>query len=262
LEYRPECYRQLLKYLGRSDASAEWIEVAVRHLRQEHAVGGETRALELAKTYSMHVRDLDLARLSARLGSLHILATYSNLEAFLDDFRSHHPRKVRSRTSSEDLVSYSLDAYGVSPSQAGTFECDVLEHYRRVRNACLHDPNSIENKRDTTFREKLAERSKTTRYARLAAPNGPTDLNFDDFALLTRSLKHFSRAFCQAAAPSDDELLELVRASPFPKRLRGLGSDRQVIERLATFLRSKFGLPTTASLVADRLVKNGLLAQG
>jgi hypothetical protein len=228
-------------------------------------LGGDARVLELARTHGMHVNDLDpLKQLPTRWGCLAILSTYPNVETFLDEFRVHHPRELqRSRVQDEDLLSYSLSSFGVSKSDVGGFECDVLDHYRRMRNHLLHKAHEDESKRDKSLRESLATRRARTRYAGLSAPNGPTELCFDDFALLTRSFKHFSREFCARAAPSDDELLSVTKRDVrLIRGLREAGRDHLVVtRRLTNYLRSNYGFPKTAESVANRLLDGGLLAQ-
>jgi hypothetical protein len=260
--YRPRSYRELETYLGASDATVEWLEVAVRHLAREHSLGGASRLEQLATDLGVKVNAIPVERLAARTRSLELLAIAPYVEVFLAEFRREHPRVIRTRTSDEDLLSYTLDAFDISRHSVGEFEYEVVQYYRRARNHLMHRIKSAQQQEELTIAAELRAR-RPERYVRLDAPNPLEQLLFDDFLLFTRALKSLGQALCNAAAPSTQELISAVAVNTrFVSSLRDRSQNPERIRRrLASYLRTEYGYGTVADAIAADMIANGLLAQ-
>lgn len=263
-EYRPQCLRSLYKLLGRSDATVEWIEVAVRHLSHINTAKGVERIDELAATYGVRVNNIDFEDLPSRWASLQVLSVYQQLEWFLDEFREEHPRDVRSRRSDEDLLSYTLVAYGVSKHDAGMLEFEILDYYRLARNHLMHAPSAPQSKTHVTQLSRISGRLKeNTAYRELSAPNTIDALNFDDFMLFSRALKNLARNLCAATCPTADELLaRLKNNAPLRRLLNGTNQNEERMQRsLASYLQRCYGFPSCANELSAAMLRQCPLAQ-
>jgi hypothetical protein len=262
-EYRPQCLRDLIRLLGYSDSTIEWSEVAIRHLRAERQAGGEERLRELARAYAMHVNPIDLDGVAVRMASLHIVAVQQWVEWFLDEFKREHPRHTRDKKSGEDSLAFILSAFNITSNAVGQIECEILEYYRLVRNHLVHNPTAAQRKVHERQGEKIRTRLPSSPFAKLSAPNPIEALRFDDFVLFTWAAKRFARNLCRHSTPSvDDIFLVLTGDAPLLKSLRGVKQNTDRLEqKLATYLRTRFALVTTAESFSRELLKKGLLAQ-
>lgn len=260
--YRPRSYRELETYLGASDATVEWLEVAVRHLAHEHTLGGASRLEQLATELGVKVNAIPVERLAARTRSVELLTVAPYVEVFLTEFRREHPRVIRTRNGDEDLLSYTLDSFGISRQSVGEFEYEVVQYYRLVRNHLMHRIKSAQRQEELTIAAELRAR-RPERYARLDAPNPIERLLFDDFLLFTRTLKLLAQALCNATAPSTGELISAVAANKkFVSGLRDRSQNPERIRRrLASYLRTEYGYGRVADAIAADMIANGLLAQ-
>ncbi len=263
-EYRPRCLRDLYNLLGFSDASVEWIEVAVRHLEHEYTFGGNPRMYMLAEEYKVRVNPIDLKRVSVRWSSLQILSVYQFAEWFLDQFRREHPRNIREKKDGEDLLSYTLDAFNIRKVDFGQLEYDVLDYYRRVRNHLLHTAIEPQKKTDITQLENIQQLIKESQYSKLLAPNRIESLCFDDFILFSRVLKHAACTICTLACPTTEEFFLLIQKEY--KLLQVLNAEKdsecRLKAKLTSFLHMNFGLKNTADKICVKLLEEmRLLAQ-
>jgi hypothetical protein len=260
-EYRPRCYRDLERVLGASDATIEWIEVGSRNLKREHDAGGDARTDAIAAECGVRVNAFNWPSLGPRLARLQIVTVCQYIEWFLDSFRREFPRSVAPRHSEDDLLKYTLNAYCALPNQAAALECSIIEYYCSVRNHFLHSVESAPRKPDARLAEDLRARLASSRYATLGAPNSYAALAFDDFVLASRAVKNFSRILCTHAEPRRDELQVAIRSDLATiRRWRGRAQSPRLVESVATYIRRRFGFPTSAAGLAYDMLANGLLA--
>lgn len=262
-EFRPRCLGGLNDLLGRSDATVEWIEVAVRHLKQVNDNEGTSKSCELASWHGIKVNLIDFNDLPVQWASLQVLSVYQKLEWFLLEFRDEHPRKVRSRNNGEDLLAYTLDAFNVSKHNVGILEYDILDYYRLVRNHLMHKPIEKQAKKHINQCESINERTANSVYAKLDAPCKLTTLGFDDFILFSRALKNFARSLCAATCPTAQELAALLEVDvPLRKALRRVNQNpERVQKKLASHLRRYYGFPSCADDLSSAILKECPLAQ-
>lgn len=264
-EYRPASFHTLWKLLGESDSGLEWLEVAVRELLRVHQEDGSSAASLLAQRHKIRVNDLEVEALTAHWARLQIVAVAQYLELFLDQFRTEIPRDVRARASREDLVTYTLDVYKVKTPSVGALQCDILGYYRKVRNQFVHDPAAEASKMLIRQAESLRQAIQVTSnpYSTLAAPNPPAAASFDDFVLFSRALKDFSKGLSASVVLTDEELRRKIADDlPLTSSLRReKGESARQMRILANYIRQHFGFHTRAQSIAERFLKDGLLAQ-
>jgi hypothetical protein len=262
-EYRPRCFRNLQELLGLSDATVEWIEVAVRELKHVHEVGGAEKASALATQHGIKVNRIDFDSLPPRWASLQVLSVYQILEWFLVEFRQEHPRKVRGKKDDEDLLSYTLSAFAVSKHKAGMLEFEILDYYRLARNHLMHNPAEPQAKTHITQCERIEELMDNTPYSKLRAPNKLIALGFDDFILFSRALKNLARALCAETCPTAEEFAALLdKDDTLRKVLRGTNQNRdRVHNKLESYLRRRYGLPSCAESLSTAILSLSPLAQ-
>ena len=262
-EYRPRCLRGLYKLLGLSDATVEWIEVAVRHLREINDTQRIVRVGDLAATYGVRVNNIDFKDLPSRWASLQVLSVYQNLEWFLAEFREEHPRHVRKKKPDEDLISYTLNSFGVSKHDAGMLEFEILDYYRQARNHLMHDPSAPQKKTHVTQRARIEQLKANTAYCGLSAPNTIDAFDFDDFILFSRALKNLARNLCAATCPTADELVALLKNdAPLRRLLNRTNQNQERMQKsLASYLQRCYGFPSCANEISAAMLQLCPLAQ-
>lgn len=249
--------------LGYSDSTVEWVEIAVRHLRKEHSDGGDTRLAELAAIYGVRVNPIDMHGVALRWATLQVITVHQHVEWFLDAFRLEHPRKVRSRKAGEDLLSYTVDAFGLSRSDVGMLEFEILDYYRRTRNQLLHGDSGKQKKVHRTQLDRIRESIKLSKFTKLDAPNAQEALKFDDFILFSRAVKDVARRLCSRAEPTAAELFEVLRNKrELWVALRSVKQNaRRVHGKLTLYLRTEYAFAETAETLSQDILALGLLAQ-
>jgi hypothetical protein len=256
-DFRSPAYRSLVKALGESDAAVEWIEVGVREVQRIYKLEGPKAAEQLAARHDVHVNVIDLADLRTRCAHLQLLAVYQQAEQFFRLFRKTHPRNVTfSRDADEDVLTATLAAFDVNPSQVGHLECDVFQYYRLARNFIMHDPEGDQRK---THKKKCAElrvQVSESPYKMLDAPNFIEQSAFDDFVLFTRTLKQLAGNLCTATIPTDDELAALAMATPhLLSKLKSLHARPDRCENaVAGFLRERYSISAARATKIGQLV--------
>lgn len=262
-EYRPQCLRGLYRLLGLSDATVEWIEVAVRHLSHINTHEGVERVSDLAASYGVRVNNIDFVDLPSRWASLQVLSVYQKLEWFLVEFREEHPRDVRGRKSDEDLLTYTLDAFDVSKHAVGVLEFEILDYYRLARNHLMHAPSAPQSKTHVTQHFRVERLKENTTYGRLSAPNTIDALNFDDFILFSRALKNLARNLCAATCPTADELVARLKKDPTLCRIlnRTKQNQERMQKSLASYLQRCYGFPSCANELSAAMLRLCPLAQ-
>lgn len=262
-DYRPHALHTLWHLLGESDAATEWGEVALREFAAVHAKGGPQAVEQLAEKHGIRVNDFQEQALRAHWARLQVIAAAHYMERFLDSFRREFPREVTSRSNDEPLIRYTLRAYGVGAEQVGELQFELLLFYQRLRNWVLHEGAQQDKKRLQTEAAKLKERvAASSLYATLQAPNSAEAVCFDDFVLLTRALKDFSKGLCQHAAPTRLEMQTvLATRKDLIKELRRQNNIRRRTRLLANCIVHQFGFISLAEKLAAEMLENGLLAQ-
>jgi|AP95_1055475.scaffolds.fasta_scaffold33901_2 hypothetical protein len=146
MDYRSPAYRALVKTLGESDATVEWMEVSVREL-EELASNKPDMPLLLAAKHGIHVNVIDFRQLRTQSSRFQILAVYQQVEWFLNEFRGKHPRSADyMRTNDQDPLTATAEAFGVSKVSLGELEVDLFHHYRLAQ--CYHARSESRSRKD------------------------------------------------------------------------------------------------------------------
>jgi hypothetical protein len=246
-----------VKSLGESDAAVEWIEVGVRKLQAIADKDGFDAIQALASEHGVRVNTVAMDEVRRRCARLELLAVYQQAEHFFRLFRKTHPRSVEfRRDSDEDVLSATLDSFGVKASQVGQLEHDVFQYYRIARNLMMHDPEGDQRKTHKRTQEALRKSLEGSAYAKLDAPNLVDNLCFDDFILFSRALKQLAANLCEATSPTDTELVKVALSDDgLSSKLRFLGGNpgRQA-NAVASYLRERYSIPSTRAEAVTQLV--------
>lgn len=258
-EFRSPAYRALMRALGESDATVEWIEVGVREIAHVSTTKGAGVAKELAVQHGVHVHPIDLTKLRSRSARLQILAVYQQAESFFQAFRHTHPRQVEyNPRQDEDVLSATLRAFTIATLEVGQLEVGLFHYYRDARNLFMHNPQGNQSKEKRTNCINLREQVATSSYSNLNAPNYTDQIQFDDFVLFTRILKQLAANLCTATNPTDDELAACVRQDKqIMRKLNSLKDNRRrSINVVASFLRERYSIPIERAESISHLVLN------
>lgn len=218
---------------------------------------------DLAAAYDVRVDNMDFADLRSRWASLQVLSVYQKLEWFLVEFREEHPRVVHSRKPDEDLLSYTLDAFGVSKHDAGMLEFEILDYYRLARNHLMHTPSAPQSKTHVTQHERINGLKENTAYSGLSAPNIIDAFYFDDFILFSRALKNLARNLSAKTCPTADELIAVLKDDNSLRRLlnRTKQNQARTQKSLASYLQRCYGFPSCANQLSAAMLELRPLAQ-
>jgi hypothetical protein len=175
------------------------------------------------------------------------------------------------RSDGESLLKSTLTSliggYDKGVKAVGRFEVDVAEYYRLVRNGFAHAGAEGAARKDVDALRKLVEKQGDS-FSRLNAPNLYSEIEFDDFILFTRVVKQLANKLCQAARPTNPDIVQmviklnesghhnvnfkkLVGQNPTPVRRRRV---------LAGLLRTLYGLQEDESTPIIELLLSGPLA--
>lgn len=246
--FRPLCYRSLVKSLGKSDATVEWIEVAIRHLVNEYHDFGTVHLQSLAQNCGIRVnidgKNKSISELQKEWPKMQISAVHQMAEEFFTNFDDQHPHQIKAKRQDESLMSFTLRAYHVSRIDVGKLQYELVDYYREVRNCIMHKPTSSKINSLKLKRVQLHKDIENSIYSSLNAPNLINELTFDDFILFSRSLKHLAGKLCQATMPTDEEFINAVKSdAELDKRLSRLTNNKKRKKNLiAAYLRERYSL--------------------
>jgi hypothetical protein len=204
-------YRELLGSLGHNDGLAECIEVAVRDFLQEAKQHGDAKAylLERAKHHRIVVNELDDLNIVIRAANSYLVITYQHLEAFLYKFLAEATEVLGvsfpGRADKESALDWALRVLpgGTNKNRQRIWRERylLLNYYRHVRNAFLHDQKS-ETSTQTAFEQANRFRLLIRDDYKLDAPNAPNEITMDDFLLFTRLIKYLATDLCRMCIPN------------------------------------------------------------
>ena len=232
--FRFQCYKVLLRTLGRIDAICTFSYLAVLRLQSEigHENSPHLRLGEMAKEYSMVVNHIDKEIMPNRLTLMYILAVYSQLEEFLKLLIQEHPNsKEWERKTDEDLIKFVLRSVVVLNKNDCEYEREIVDYYRLVRNRFMH-PGTKEIHLENQLK-KLKKIIPNSDYSSEA--NLYHQVNHSDFDLFTRAVKVLAEKLCIKARPTDDQIVEMAKVD-----FKNLNKYRNNLERYRNALSQKF----------------------
>lgn len=209
--FRFPAFRNFRKRLGEMDAATECIEVGVRILQKK--LQSETLSI-ISASNGIKVDDVSSEALRSRSSSFYILGVHNQFQLFLHEFRNEHPSSREWRyNDGKDLLTDIISNLHENESQGirflGKLEYDVCEHYRKIRDGFMHPSPRADNLAKSSSKLKTLITSET-RYDRLNAPNIPSESNFDDFVLYSRSAKSIAERLCILGRPTNEEIASLL----------------------------------------------------
>lgn len=167
----------------------------------------------VSSEFKVRVDTLDVPLLKRQIAQFHIASVHQEFEAFLKDVARELRSELVQRSAGESLLKSTLvsliGGYDKAVNAVGRFEVDVAEYYRLVRNGFAHAGAEGAAKKNVDALRKLVEKQGDS-FSRLNAPNIYSAIEFDDFILFTRVVKQLANNLCQAARPTDQEILQMV----------------------------------------------------
>lgn len=207
--------RTFCKELGYVNATNQYMELAVRYFERDH-MGEELQAA--ARNVSLSVSALP-EKYTVRMAKGYIVSVHSSVESFLNGFSSlignpteraaaYDPKKDGNKLLWILKACYAEDL----PRDIQTYY-DVCNYYRLVRNEIVHDGSQSTDYR--TARRKVGDLSsgllQSSMNARLSAPNGVDELNFDDQVLFSRAAKELCERIYKDSQYDWEQILEYNR---------------------------------------------------
>lgn len=271
-KFRFASYRDFKRTLGKINAVVECAELATRKFIDEavNAPNQDSFVQSVSSAFKVRVDSLDVPLLKQQIAQFHIASVHQEFEAFLQNLARELRGKGVDKPAGESLLKCTLvsliGGYDEAKTAVGRLEVDVAEYYRLVRNGFAHAGAEGAAKKDVdALRARVKQQSE---FLRLNAPNIFSAIEFDDFILFTRIAKKLANNFCQAARPTDQQIVEmvikldatkhknvdfknLVRRNPTPARLR---------RALGGMLRTLYSLESDEASPIIELLISGPLA--
>ena len=247
--------RRLERYLGESDAILEIDELACRFFIDAAGLSGNAKAFvaECSKKFGVCVNLEEFDAWRAHLAQRHIVAVYESAERFFKEFRGEHSELHRrdwtERKDGMSLIDHALENAGQSKAEAeeivGADLIRRFEYYRLVRNWIVHDKTRKPEKEEDARRH-LPQYSDANAVAlgRLAAPNSPESLRFDDFILFSRVTKLLAERLNVLGKPTEASWISAFDMKPFKALLK---NPERLKNAVAGKLRTEFGMHSEAA---------------
>jgi hypothetical protein len=214
-DFRFVAYRDFKRTLGKINAVVECAELATRKFvdEAEHAADPDKFVQQVSAEYTVRVDKLDIPLLKQQIAQFHVASVHQEFESFLKDLAREIRGELIQRPKDKSLLEATLvelfGGYDKSVRAIGRFGIEVADYYRQVRNGFAHTGADGVVKKDVNALRKLVEEQGDS-FSRLDAPNLHAAINFDDFILFARVVKQLALKLCQAARPSDEEIVEMV----------------------------------------------------
>jgi len=255
-------YNQLKLELGEIDASAACLELAMREFIAASKRFSSSTAFvqQLSQQHGIRVDVFDIGLFVRRGAALRIIGVTQAFEGFIDRYIESHPRiqDKEGRKKGELLLNFVVRKMG-SPkstvdSLTDSLDYKLYSYYRQLRNGIAHQTTATQSATALSLLHPLqTETHNDPRYVRLAAPNDPQGLTFDDYVLFSRAAKAVAANLCQIGGLSEQEIVEWLET----KRDRSGSLIRQA-NHVRTLLRIAFGLDRQAAeTFADRMNLTG-----
>lgn len=247
--------RRLARYLGESDAILEIDELACRFFLDSARQSGDAKDFvsKCSEKFGVCVNLSEFDAWRAHLAQRHIVAVYESAERFFKEFRREHSelhrREWKGDADGKSRVALALENIGPSEEQAErTVGLDLIsrfEYYRLVRNWIVHGRTRPPEK-ETDALQNLSEYSdaNVAAFERLAAPNRPESLNFDDFILFSRVTKLVAERLSALGRPTEESWVSTFDMKPFKALLT---KPERLKNAVAGKLRTDFGMNLEAA---------------
>lgn len=264
--FRFVCYRDLHNTLGAVDAIVECIELSVRHfhcLAQED-VDVNNFVKQMSDKYYVKVSAINFNSLKQRASCLYLLNVYQQFEQYLRDLRKEYPLEDSwSDDKNRSLFLNTLDNLRNKNKVITSFEIDLIEHYRLVRNYFMHsiDIESC-NQNVKVLRSSVIKDKVLYKYS---APNMYDQIEFDDFLLFTKVVKDVAIKMCIIGKPTDDYIIEMLVRRPtydsFQKGIKKLkNNSTRATKAIQGFIFSEYCMPPEESENIVNIFLNRILA--
>lgn len=214
-------FRSLKKRLGEFDAVVECNEIAIREFTKQVQESGDIKKYiqELSLKHRVRVDEVDFLKFASRIRQFYVLSVSQQGDQFLTEFekeyKEYYPEKTwQKNTEKTVLYNVLMNVFG---SEALAFHhlseavFQGFEYYRLIRNLVAHSENykvsKITNQYNLTigFQADLQEK-----YHLNGGLNAYTDINYDDFLMITNIVKNIGYCLCKHSTPSNQRVAEIL----------------------------------------------------
>ncbi len=212
-------YRRLKKTLGEFDAVVECNEIAIREfIKNAEEKGSEKYIKQLSSDHDVRVDAVDFSKFSSRIRSYYLASVCQQLEQFLKDFRSEWKeffpeREWLNRKEGETALANALRTLeGLPVDLLSPNLIKVYNYYRLVRNYVEHTDRDIKALTDLIDEIEKGNEIKgdLKNLHILKVSNRIESINFDDFLILTKIVKHIAFSICFHAKPENNKIAEML----------------------------------------------------
>ena len=256
------CYRRLFRHLGETDAMVELTELASRYFLSAARRSGDVPAFLSSATmeHGVCVNLAEVECLSRHLVRTYIVIVGSAVERFLKEFRKEHialyrkewigdrDKKDRLHLAFENLVGSRIEG----ENQIGIDLVSRFQYYRNLRNWVVHEKESNLEEPQERFNAIIPYSQEHQKmFQRLAAPNQPDSLAFDDFLLFSRLTKLVAEKMCLIAAPPSEHW---TKCGEFRKYKKLQNNPNRMRNAISGKLRTDYGMDEpTARWIAGNI---------
>lgn len=215
-------FRALKKRLGEFDAVVECNEIAIREfaVQVRSSTNAKKHIEELSLKHRVRVNEVDFAKFGARIRQFYVLSVTQQAEQFLEEFQQEYKEYFPAKTwqpknSSETVIENVLinifgnKTAGINKITEGVFE--AYEYYRLIRNLVAHSENykipKITNKHNAA---KIHLTDLQTRFHLSGGLNEYTNIDYNDFLMITNIIKSIGYSLCQEATPNNQRIAEIL----------------------------------------------------
>lgn len=222
-------YKILQKELGYSDVINEMSEMIIREFMDTVQLSNEFEIDygEIAKRHGIHLNFSDMNEVTNSLSRNYLVNSYSVVENFFREFRKEYcelhdtdwnfdDKESKLKSTVKNVIDNAkLDE---AIEKIGTFNYNVMEYYRLVRNATVHDIRRTKNVPNEFYQEtKIGLVDKYEQYGLIKAPNKYENINFNDFLLYSRVSKNIAYSLSCLTQPSLYVIANRIKLEKYDK---------------------------------------------
>ncbi len=249
-----KAFRDLKKRLGKFDAVAECNELAIREFEFQGKGNLNSYIKTLSDKHRVSVSSVDFPTFLSRIRQFYILSVMQQADQFLNELKKEYAElnnfdlTINQQKEGETDLSYILriifgsEATGIQA--VGSQYFDTCEYYRLVRNKISHSETTKD--RDIKLKKQY-EIAVATKYK--TAPNSYEEINFDDFLLISQSIKNIGYKICELKKPPNENIAKALDKqnllSPLSKLKNNISESEEGKKRyeyaLENLINSEFG---------------------
>lgn len=235
-------YHNFMKEAGVYDSKVEFFELATRCLMDK-----SDEIDELTKQHSIYLNNKELPTILKDIKKTYIVLAFSCFDEYLDELkkeilyyydRDYSIKKEETKYSKLKNILCELE----KSITEDTFEENCIEYYRLIRNSFVHK-STKNNVMIQALYKKIKKIEKSEIYKKYkTAPSAITEIDFEDFVLLTVILKNIVKKISLVINPSSEEVFSKIDWNTIIKRISYLSKNSRKIQAVKNILNTEYHL--------------------